>query len=113
MLEERKGTDLIYVFLILLNDSEKNKLTKEENKKVKKLLKKSTRTRECEEQRWQKVDIAANELEKRIETPTSFNGISIWKIEDYNRCCREAISGKVRKIDSLPFYTSRIGQSIK
>ncbi|XP_078491049.1 TNF receptor-associated factor 6-like [Ciona intestinalis] len=43
-----------------------------------------------------------------IET-TSYTGVVIWKIQDFSRRKREAVSGRTLSLDSQPFYTSRYG----
>ena len=40
---------------------------------------------------------------------TSYTGTLVWKIRDYDRRRREAISGKTLSLYSQPFYTSRYG----
>nr|XP_026693565.1 TNF receptor-associated factor 3-like isoform X2 [Ciona intestinalis] len=43
-----------------------------------------------------------------IET-TSYSGVVIWKIRDFSRRKREAVSGRTLSLYSQPFYTSRYG----
>ena len=44
-----------------------------------------------------------------IQDVTSTNGVLIWKVDDFARRRREAISGKTHSLYSPPFYTSRDG----
>lgn len=43
---------------------------------------------------------------------TSFNGILVWKIADFNRSYEEARSGRKTSLYSPPFFTSRHGYKV-
>ncbi|CAK8695132.1 TNF receptor-associated factor 3-like [Clavelina lepadiformis] len=56
-------------------------------------------------------DVRIAELDSRFQVleSTSYNGVLVWKIKDYERRKREAISGKALSLYSQPFYTSSNG----
>nr|XP_026693566.1 TNF receptor-associated factor 3-like isoform X1 [Ciona intestinalis]XP_026693567.1 TNF receptor-associated factor 3-like isoform X1 [Ciona intestinalis] len=56
-------------------------------------------------------DVRIADMDQRfqvIET-TSYSGVVIWKIRDFSRRKREAVSGRTLSLYSQPFYTSRYG----
>ncbi|XP_051900274.1 TNF receptor-associated factor 3-like isoform X2 [Pristis pectinata] len=55
------------------------------------------------------VRLADIDLRFQMLETASYNGRLIWKIQDYERRKREAISGKTLSLYSQPFYTSSFG----
>jgi len=49
------------------------------------------------------------ELRLQLLERTTYNGILLWKIDDFNRRRREAVDGVTLPLCSTPFYTSRYG----
>ncbi|XP_069765726.1 TNF receptor-associated factor 3-like isoform X2 [Narcine bancroftii] len=55
------------------------------------------------------VRMADIDLRFQMLETASYNGRLIWKIQDYERRKREAVSGKTLSLYSQPFYTSSFG----
>ncbi len=53
----------------------------------------------------QDVQMAELNLKLQLLESTSFNGVLIWKIDNYNRRKRDAVMGKTPSLYSPPFYT--------
>ncbi|XP_060085824.1 TNF receptor-associated factor 3-like [Ylistrum balloti] len=60
------------------------------------------------------LDIRLCELDLRLQLQETinFDGVLMWKIREYNRRKREAVSGKTLSLYSQPFYTSRYGYKL-
>ncbi|OWF38678.1 TNF receptor-associated factor 3 [Mizuhopecten yessoensis] len=60
------------------------------------------------------MDIRLCELDLRLQLQETVNydGVLMWKIRDYSRRKREAVSGKTLSLYSQPFYTSRYGYKL-
>uniref|UniRef100_H2XQ78 TNF receptor-associated factor 3-like n=1 Tax=Ciona intestinalis TaxID=7719 RepID=H2XQ78_CIOIN len=56
-------------------------------------------------------DVRIAEMDRRFQIleTTSYSGSLIWKIRDFSRRKREAVSGRALSLYSQPFYTSRYG----
>ena len=52
---------------------------------------------------------ADQELRLQLLERTTYNGILLWKIDDFSRRCSEAVEGATPSLLSTPFYTSRHG----
>jgi len=55
------------------------------------------------------LQIAAQDLRFQVLEQTSYNGMLVWKITDYARRKKEAVSGRSLSLYSQPFFTSRYG----
>ena len=49
------------------------------------------------------------ELRIQLLERATYNGVLIWKIDEFERRCKEAIDGVTMSLYSTPFYTSRHG----
>ena len=56
-------------------------------------------------------DVRLAELDLRFQCleTANYDGVLIWKINDYRKRKQEAISGRILSLYSQPFYTSRYG----
>ena len=52
---------------------------------------------------------ADQELRLQLLERATYNGISLWKIDDFSRRSSEAVEGATPSLLSTPFYTSRHG----
>uniref|UniRef100_H2YBM5 MATH domain-containing protein n=1 Tax=Ciona savignyi TaxID=51511 RepID=H2YBM5_CIOSA len=59
-------------------------------------------------------DVRIADMDQRFQVleTTSYNGSFVWKIRDFSRRKREAVSGRTLSLYSQPFYTSRYGYKI-
>lgn len=57
----------------------------------------------------QDVQMAELDLKLQLLEATSYDGVLIWKIDNYKRRKHDAVTGKTPSLYSPPFYTSRFG----
>ena len=58
------------------------------------------------------IQLADQDLKLQIMETTSYDGIFLWKIDEFQRRFREAVEGKTISIYSPPFYTARLGYKL-
>ena len=58
------------------------------------------------------IQLADQDLKLQIMETTSYDGIFLWKIREFQRRFREAVEGKTISIYSPPFYTARLGYKL-
>ena len=58
------------------------------------------------------IQLADQDLKLQIMETTSYDGIFLWKIDEFQRRFREAVDGKTISIYSPPFYTARYGYKL-
>lgn len=58
------------------------------------------------------IQLSEQDLQIQILQATSYNGIYLWKIDQYSRRFQEAVSGKTPSIYSPPFYVGRFGYKV-
>ena len=58
------------------------------------------------------IQLAEHDLKIQILQATSYDGVFLWKIDDYTRRFHEAATGRTPSLYSPPFYTSRFGYKV-
>ncbi|XP_072016539.1 TNF receptor-associated factor 3-like [Amphiura filiformis] len=95
--------------------AEKANALERENKHLQEVINQQERQIHAHDQMLTVKNVALAEQELRIQTleSSAFNGILIWKITEYARRRREAVSGKTTSFYSHPFYTSYHGYKMR
>ncbi|XP_068739885.1 TNF receptor-associated factor 3-like [Montipora capricornis] len=58
------------------------------------------------------IQLSGEDLQIQMLESTSYNGVYLWKIDQYSRRFQEAVSGKTISIYSPPFYVGRFGYKV-
>lgn len=58
------------------------------------------------------IQLSEQDIQIQCLQATSYNGIYLWKIDNYSRRFQEAVSGKAPSIYSPPFYVGRFGYKV-
>ena len=58
------------------------------------------------------IQLSGQNLQIQMLEATSYNGVYLWKIDQYSRRFQEAVSGKKISIYSPPFYVGRFGYKV-
>ena len=58
------------------------------------------------------IRLSKQDLQIQILRATSYDGVFLWKIDQYSRRFQEAVSGKNPSICSPPFYVGRFGYKV-
>ena len=58
------------------------------------------------------IQLSEQDLQIQILQATSYDGVYLWKIDQYSRRFQEAVSGKTLSIYSPPFYVGRFGYKV-
>ena len=58
------------------------------------------------------IQLSEQDLQIQMLAATSYDGVYLWKIDQYNRRFQEALSGKTLSIYSPPFYVGRFGYKV-
>ena len=58
------------------------------------------------------IQLSEQDLQIQILQATSYDGVYLWKIDQYSRRFQEAVSGKTPSIYSPPFYVGRFGYKV-
>jgi len=58
------------------------------------------------------IQLSEQDLQIQMLEATSYDGIYLWKIDQYSRRFQEAFSGKTPSIYSPPFYVGRFGYKV-
>ena len=58
------------------------------------------------------IQLSEQNLQIEMLEATSYNGVYIWKIDQYSRRFQEAVSGRTPSIYSPPFYVGRFGYKV-
>ena len=58
------------------------------------------------------IQLSEQDLQIQMLEATSYNGVYVWKIDQYSRRFQEAVSGKTPSIYSPPFYVGRFGYKV-
>ena len=58
------------------------------------------------------IQLSEQDLQIQMLEATSYNGVYVWKIDQFSRRFQEAVSGKTPSIYSPPFYVGRFGYKV-
>ena len=58
------------------------------------------------------IQLSEQDLQIQMLEATSYDGVYLWKIDQYSRRFQEALSGKTLSIYSPPFYVGRFGYKV-
>ena len=58
------------------------------------------------------IQLSEEDLQIQILQATSYDGVYLWKIDQYSRRFQDAVSGKTPSIYSPPFYVGRFGYKV-
>ena len=58
------------------------------------------------------IQLSEQDLQIQMLEATSYNGVYVWKIDQYSRRFQEAVSGRTPSIYSPPFYVGRFGYKV-